>query len=221
MPVCPGGRARRASPGCIGAVPLCSAGHTCGAPARCILTKPLPASCRASNLALCLQLAYLHALIDRHHPFNKLIQSLPAYQTQYLFQPDSLLLGKECSQELCHAVYFQLQCVESKLYPHIPTFPRSGVPLQWRGTVEVEDAAMALVQKSSSSSAVVSALDGGQTVQRMVLNLWGAHDQELFSQGVHVFLAQLENSLWSMKKDNPFNCLLMIANVSSLSKIFD
>lgn len=87
--------------------------------------------------------------------------------------------------------------------------------------MEVEDATVALVQKSSSSSAVVSALDGGQTVQRMVLNLWGAHDQELFSQGVHVFLAQLENSLWSMKKDNPFNCLLMIANVSSLSKIFD
>lgn len=87
--------------------------------------------------------------------------------------------------------------------------------------MEVEDATVALVQKSSSSSAVVSALDGGQTVQRTLLNLWGAPDQELFSQGVHVLLAQLENSLWSMKKDNPFNCLLMIAKVSSLSKIFD
>lgn len=37
--------------------------------------------------------------------------------------------------------------------------------------MEVEDAAMALVQKSSFSSAAVTTLDGGQTVQRMLLNL--------------------------------------------------
>lgn len=45
---------------------------TCDAPARCILTEPFPASCRALNLAL--QLIYLHALTDRHHSFNKLIE---------------------------------------------------------------------------------------------------------------------------------------------------
>lgn len=114
-----------------------------------------------------------------------------------------------------------MQCVESKLYAYIPLFPKIGVSLQWRGTVEVENAAMALVQKSSSSSAVVTTLDGGQTVQRMLLNLGCAPDQELFNQGVYVLLALLESSLWSVKKNNPFNCLLIIASVSSLSKIFD
>lgn len=64
-----------------------------------------------------------------------------------------------------------MHCMERKLYPYIPVFPRNGVSLQWRGTVEVEDAAMALVQKSSFSSAAVTTLDGGQTVQRMLLNL--------------------------------------------------
>lgn len=127
----------------------------------------------------------------------------------------------ECMQELCLAKmpHFQMQCVESKLYAYIPLFPKIGVSLQWRGTVEVENAAMA--QKSSSSSAVVTTLDGGQTVQRMLLNLWCAPDQELFNQGVYVLLALLESSLWSVKKNNPFNCLLIIASVSSLSKIFD
>lgn len=55
----------------------------------------------------------------------------------------------------------------------------------------------------------------------MFINLWCASDQELFSQIVHILLAQLENSLWSVKKDNIFNCLLIIASFSSLSKIFD
>lgn len=73
------------------------------------------------------------------------------------------------------------------------------------------------MQKGSSSSAVGSALGGGQTVQRMLLNSWCAPGQELFSQGVHVLLDQLKNSLWRVKKDNPFNCLLIIASVSSLS----
>lgn len=49
-----------------------------------------------------------------------------------------------------------------------------------------------------------------------MLNLSCALHEELFNQGVHVLLAQLENSLWNMRKDNPFNCLLIIASFSSL-----
>lgn len=49
---------------------------------------------------------------------NKLIQSLIAHQTQHPCHTGTLLLGMEFTQELSHAVYFQIQCVENKLYPH-------------------------------------------------------------------------------------------------------
>lgn len=71
-----------------------------------------------------------------------------------------LLLGMEFTQELSHAVYFQIQCVESKLYPHTPPTPQK----QWVSAVEMHrgsykaDAAMALVEKNNASSAVISSL---------------------------------------------------------------
>lgn len=147
-----------------GAVLLYRAGYTRGVSAGCILTsKLLPARCRSLNPAPCLQLICLHALINRHHPFLKHQQvdteppcSLNPAPMPYRHAlawhgvytrtfPRCLLPNAVCGKQTvsAHRHTPQKQCV-SAMEMH-------------RGDYN-EDAAVALVEKSYASSAVISSL---------------------------------------------------------------
>lgn len=137
--------------------------HLC-ASARCILiSKPLPASCRSVNPAPCLQLISLHAIINRHHPFLKHQQvdtgppcsANPApmpYRHALAWHgvytrtfPRCLLPNAVCGKqtESTHPHTGQKHCV-------------SAVEIRCGGYNE--DAAVALVEESNASSAVISSL---------------------------------------------------------------
>lgn len=151
-------------PCCGSAVPLCRAGCTRGASARCILTsKPLPASCRSLNPAPCLQLICLPALINRHHPFPKHQQvdtepprSLNPAPMPYRHAlawhgaytrtfPRCLLPNAPCGKQTVSAH----PCTPQKLRVSAMEMHRGGYN---------EDATVALVEKSDTSSAVISSL---------------------------------------------------------------
>lgn len=127
---------------CTGAVPWCRAGYVCGATARCILTsKPLAVSCRSLNLAPCLQLICLRALINGHYPLLKHQQ----VDTEPRCSPNPAPMPYRHTLAW-HGVYTRTfpccllpntVCGKQTVSTPPHTLPRNSGSLQWRCTVEV------------------------------------------------------------------------------------